>query len=330
MNLFVLRALNFSRRWKDELFPLLSFFSAQFVHSLHRCCFSPSFDFFSLLHCLLVFTTWLEPPVGVRDFHRVNFLSLCCYFVALFHRSFESSCVRLAEKCIKTATSTPSLSLCRRVESESLRPKNVYMNAAERILLIVKKRNRHIRKKRRATNGVDGEINSSEAKEICDFRGSDNESWANRQCYYIKLTTKHIYVARENIMLMLRRFSLQRMKQKLSVKNNKFIDFFAVWRSCCVRLSAFRRLSHMRNMLWNLYGELCVQMAFELALYWSVRMAGLIGESGVRDLCLIFTHNTTQVIQCLWMAENKHVICWEVSSTTLNRILKNIAGWMTM
>lgn len=111
MNLFVLRALNFSRRWKDELFPLLSFFSAQFVHSLHRCCFSPSFDFFSLLHCLLVFTTWLEPPVGVRDFHRVNFLFLCCYFVALFHRSFESSCVRLAEKCIKTATSTPSFAL---------------------------------------------------------------------------------------------------------------------------------------------------------------------------------------------------------------------------
>lgn len=112
MNLFVLRALNFSRRWKDELFPLLSFFSAQFVHSLHRCCFSPSFDFFSLLHCLLVFTTWLEPPVRVRDFHRVNFLSLCA--VILWHYFTTPSSHRVwgwQKKCIKTATSTPSFAL---------------------------------------------------------------------------------------------------------------------------------------------------------------------------------------------------------------------------
>lgn len=279
MNLFVLRALNFSRRWKDELFPLLPFLHNLFI-PFYRCCFSPSFDFFSLLHCLLVFTTWLEPPVRVRDFHRVNFLSVLLFCGIISPLLRVTVCEVGRKSVLKPPLPPLFFSLCRRVESESLRPKNAYMNTAEGILLIVKKRNRHIRKKRDERRmGWMERSTAVRRKRFATWGGATTESWANRQCYYIKLTTKHIYVARENIMLMLRRFSLQRMKQKLSVKNNKFIDFFAVWRSCCVRLSAFRRLSYMRNMLWNLYGELCVQMAFELALYyWSVRMSGLIGE----------------------------------------------------
>lgn len=81
---------------------------------------------------------------------------------------------------------------------------------------------------------------------------------ANRRCYYIKLTTKHIYVlfANEcsyNIYMMRgrkQRTTNNEEKKFSSVKNNKFIDFFTVWRCFFHSFNLTHSFSHLLEASW--------------------------------------------------------------------------------